>query len=286
MDQPVFILSSGGRTGSTLVQRLFISTKQVLVWGEHNGLLVGKLHELMRGMDSWLSHQGRGHLEYLDEHGYQGCIPNVNPVLQTFASATRRFFEESLAKEANRRGYQRWGFKEIRYGREEALFLQELYPDAAFILVFRNPRDCLRSIKATGWYKDDFGSDPRIFLQAWARLGADLLSVSTRLQRCCLVHYEQLVEDPETHIRRFADVTGVGEELFDRAVLADRARGHARAPKDLDAADLAALAAPELQRVAGKLGYGGDLLAGVGSGSPKPRFGSLRWITRRLKGSL
>src|SRR5688572_16478810 len=33
-DGPVFILSSGWRTGSTLVQRLVMSSNTILVWGE------------------------------------------------------------------------------------------------------------------------------------------------------------------------------------------------------------------------------------------------------------
>jgi hypothetical protein len=289
MDQPVFILSGGGRAGSTLIQRLFLSTKQVLVWGEHNGLLVSKFCELMGGMGSWLSHQARGQLEYLDEYGYQEFIPNVTPGVQTFASATRRFFDESLGKEAYRRGYPRWGFKEIRYGRKEALFLQELYPDASFILLFRNPRDCLRSIKSMRWYKKDFGGDPSTFLENWARLSTELLSASASLQRSCLVRYEELAENGETCIRRLANLTGVGEELFDREVFAVRARGTKCPPKNLNAADIAALAAPKLRRVAEKLGYGRDLLAADGAGGAAPYFGGLgritsRWLLR-LKGS-
>jgi hypothetical protein len=70
MDQPVFVLSAGGRTGSTLVQRLFISTKQILVWGEHNGLLVRGLGEVTRGMANWSAYQrqpGRSGLRYRDK---------------------------------------------------------------------------------------------------------------------------------------------------------------------------------------------------------------------------
>jgi hypothetical protein len=290
MDQPVFILSAGGRAGSTLIQRLFLSTKQVLVWGEHNGLLVSGFCELMSGMESWLSYQARGQLEYLDEHGYQEFIPNVNPAVQAFAAATRRFFDESLGKEAYRRGYQRWGFKEIRYGRKEALFLQELYPDARFVLLFRNPRDCLRSIKSMGWYKKDFGGDPCAFLKNWVRLSGELLSASASLQRSCVVRYEELVEDPETSICRLANVTGVGEELFDRAVFAVRARGTKCPPKNLNAADIAALAAPELRRIADKLEYGRDLLRADEAGGAAPHCGGLgrtasRWL-HGLKSSL
>jgi hypothetical protein len=290
MDQPVFVLSTGGRTGSTLVQRLFISTHRVLVWGEHNGLLGSRLFDVVRGMENWTVRQGRGQLAYLDEHGYQGFIPNVNPGAAIFAAATRRFFDASLGKEAYRRGYRRWGFKEIRYGREEALFLQQLYPEAAFVLVFRNPRDCLRSIKSTTWYKRDFGGDPRKFLQNWGRLSEELLSAAEDLRRCCAVRYEQLIEDHEGHIGRLAKIAGIGEDLFDRAVFSDRARGTACPPKNLDAADVAALASDKLRRIAEKLGYGGDTPAVAGNGIAEPGSGGLRRATRawlhRWKGRL
>ena len=45
---PVFILSSAGRTGSTLLQRLLISTRDIMVWGEHDGAMVaaaGQFHD-------------------------------------------------------------------------------------------------------------------------------------------------------------------------------------------------------------------------------------------------
>jgi hypothetical protein len=106
-----------------------------------------------------------------------------------------------------------------------------------------------------GWYKKDFGGDPRAFLENWVRLSTELLSASASLQRSCVVRYEELTEDRETCIRRMANITGIGEELFDRAVFAVRARGTETPPKNLDAADVAALAAPGVLRIARKLGY-------------------------------
>ena len=255
MDQPIFILSAGGRTGSTLVQRLFLSTKQALIWGEHKGLLVSGLGEMLRGIKKWLAAEGRGQLELFEKSGHQAFIPNVNPNLQAFLSASRQFFDESLGKEALRRGYPRWGFKEVRYGCQEALFLQELYPDASFVLLFRNPRDCLRSVKSTSWYNKDFGRNPRTFLNAWSRLSRDLLTASTQLRRSCIVRYEELIEDHERHIELLSHTSGIRLDLFDRSVFAKRLSGSMWSPRKLDSADIAALGSPELQHTAVKLGY-------------------------------
>jgi len=234
---------------------LFISTKKVLVWGEHNALLVRGLYEIVQGMKRWLAAEGKGQMALFEKWGCREFIPNVNPDLQAFFAASRRFFDESLGNESLRRGYERWGFKEIRYGCREALFLQELFPDASFVLLFRDPRDCLRSIKSTAWYKKDYGRNPRSFLATWGRLSGELLRASKRLRRCRVVRYEQLIADRERHIEQLAEISGIRPDLFDRAVFANRVRDSKSPPRRLDSTDFAALASPELQRIAAMLGY-------------------------------
>lgn len=45
-DQPVFVLSAG-RSGSTLLQKLLNSSQELVIWGEHMGIL----RHLARAMD-------------------------------------------------------------------------------------------------------------------------------------------------------------------------------------------------------------------------------------------
>lgn len=253
---PVFLLAGGGRTGSTLIQRLIVSTGRVLVWGEHGGFLLPQLAALIEQTGQWVTdvHGDRMREDFL-AGASDGWIANMNPEQSAFRSGIRGFLDQSLGATAHAVGYPRWGFKEIRYGAAEALLLQTLYPGACFVLLVRNPISCLRSIKAMGWYGSDFQSDPTIFLGQWARITAGLMDALPLLGNACLLRYEDAVSDPEATIDRIATVIGVPPSSFDRKVLDSVLRGHAPAPVPLSDEDRHALNESAIRTLAGRLGY-------------------------------
>lgn len=255
-DAPVFLLAGGGRTGSTLIQRLIVSTGRVLVWGEHGGFLLPQLAALIEQTGQWVAdvYGDRMREDFLAGTG-DGWIANMNPVQSAFQSGIRGFLDHSLGATAHAMGYPRWGFKEIRYGAAEALLLQALYPGARFVLLVRNPVSCLRSIKAMGWYGSDFRSDPAIFLGQWAKITAGLMDVLPLLGNACFLRYEDAVSDPDATIDRMGAVIGVPASSFDRTVLDSVLRGHAPAPVPISDEDRRALDASAIRSLASRVGY-------------------------------
>jgi len=257
---PVFLLAGGGRTGSTMLQRLILSTRQVLIWGEHGGKVIKHLQEIIGDMKIWLKDEGSlggfQQKQFL-EKGHNAWIPNMNPSIDNFYHGCRELLQESLGRSAKELGYQRWGFKEIRYGYHETLFLQELFPDACFIIIVRNPIDCLRSIKSTNWYSKEhvFGGNPLRFLSAWAKLSSELYEVRPRLNTSLFLRYEDITDDPESAVANIAEITGINKELFNQEIFKKKIRGAKRLPPMLEENDFIALHDLVVRGAAEELGY-------------------------------
>jgi hypothetical protein len=256
---PVFVLGGGGRTGSTLVQRLLISTGEIMIWGEHAGVLLDGLHRIVSGMQAWIGQEGAGHLEWFRQQGWNAWIANINPSHEAFVAGARAALLEALATPAAHMGYRRWGFKEIRYNGAAVSLLKMLFPDAPIIVLVRHPADALRSIKVTTWYEKDHGARPETFLAAWAAISASLAAAASKFDGVLVLHYEDLVGEPERFVTAVAKHVSIEANRFDRAAIATRVRGAPGAPMPepaaLDARDRAALAASSVREAAAALGY-------------------------------
>jgi len=256
---PVFVLGGGGRTGSTLVQRLLISTGEIMSWGEHAGVLLDGLQRIVSGMDEWIDKEGARHLERFRAQGWNAWIPNINPSHEAFVAGARAALLEALAAPAARMGYRRWGFKEIRYNGAAVALLKTLFPDASIIVLVRHPGDALRSIKVAAWYQKDHGARPEAFLAVWASGSSSLAASASKFDGVLVLRYEDLVAEPERFVAAIAKQVGIEANRFDRAAITTRLRGAPGAPMPepapLDARDRAALAAPSVREAAAALGY-------------------------------
>lgn len=258
---PVFVLAGGRRTGSTLVQRLLISSGKIMIWGEHDGVLVRHLYQLAAGMQQWLK-SGVGALRQLQEfrqQGYNCWIPNMCPPMNHFEDGCRALLEQSLGAPARAMGYERWGFKEVRYGAGAARFLQALYPEAGFVLLVRDPRSCLHSIKATQWGdRVALQEGPLPFLKEWARISGELADLQPKLKRAVLVRYEDVLAQSAPALEGIAKVAGIPlPEIKVADVLGYREGGpRKRVQVEFSPGDEEALRHPDVVRVAARLGYG------------------------------
>jgi hypothetical protein len=99
---------------------------------------------------------------------------------------------------AERFGKPRWGDKRPAYLRHLPQLLR-LFPDAQIINIMRDGRDCVASLKEASWCSAGFAE----MIDTWAR-AADASRRAARRYgpgTYHLVRYEDLVADPETHLR-------------------------------------------------------------------------------------
>jgi len=87
--------------------------------------------------------------------------------------------------------------------------LGEMFPDAKFILLFRNPLAVLNSFLKT-WVGKNWGRINRDYLNDLMVAPQNLLEgVEYLADRCIRVRYEDLVIDPKSTIRKICDHLGV-----------------------------------------------------------------------------
>ncbi len=205
---PIFVLAATWRSGSTLLQRLLLSSGDVMMWGEpwNRCDLVPRLRESLRPLDDAWPAPGNvvDELEAgdrLDDAAlHELMVPDLYPERTDLLAAHRALFDRLLAEPAARRGYRRWGLKETRLSADDARYLHALYPEARIVFVHRDPYASWSSyvaLRAQGYtrWPDEPIVSPRDFGRLWADRVAGYLAYPDDLPHM-VVSYESLVDDP------------------------------------------------------------------------------------------
>ena len=195
---PIFVLSAGWRSGSTLLQRLVCSHPGILLWGEPFEDLA-PIHRLAASTE--MLDADSPHLRYTPEHVEgplsNSWIANLNPGIQPLLESHRAYFEALLAAPSLGRGFSRWGAKYVRLSAHHAHYLKWLYPNARFVLLVRHPLGAYRSYKRLTWwytFRPEFRVDSVWkFMSHWAYLANSFVEEAKSLG-AIVVRYEDLRE--------------------------------------------------------------------------------------------
>lgn len=154
---PIFLLAAGWRSGSTLVQRLIMSSGEALLWGEpyHRLSPVQRLCESLPGRQEDQELKSKILAEEDNDIDIKSdFIANVYPSQGSLVSAHRAYLQSLLESPARNRGYRRWGFKEVRFRPPHWRYLKFLFPNARIIFLVRHPYHAYRSYKVfPSWYE-------------------------------------------------------------------------------------------------------------------------------------
>lgn len=221
---PIFVLSAGWRSGSTLLQRLLCSGNRILMWGEPFGdrIPAARLARMIDGL-----RPDDPHLQYTIDR-FAGdlskqWVANLNPGIDALRPAHLAFFEELLARPAQMAGAARWGAKWVRLTAAHAAYLRWLYPQAKFLFLVRHPLHAYLSYKGKRWYTvrpDHQVTGVIRFMAHWRYLAESFVRHGDALG-ALLVRYEDLLPESEI-LERIAEFVG---SPIRRDVLVERVGG-------------------------------------------------------------
>lgn len=260
--RPVFLLASGWRCGSTLLQRLVCSSGELLMWGEPYGranIVPTLTRAAMVLREDW---PGAGHFpadhvfEQPSDHWIANLYPPPDAMVQGFAA----MLDAWLAQPARARGFDRFGMKEVRLQAMDAAFLEWLYPDARFLFLVRNPWDAWSSCKGATWFvqwpTQKVSTAPE-FAALWLRIVKSFTSWPSA--NAMLVRYEDLRQPgfELEQIRDHCQLTTIDPAPRDKVI-----RGMAKPPIPLDAAEVG-----QIRQITG------ELASALGYTGPSPGRG-------------
>jgi len=198
-NSPVFIFSAGWRSGSTLMQRLVVSSGEITIWGEPLGELgiIPRLAYTLIDIKSDYPANSYFPKDVNLQNLTNQWIANLTPTIYYFWLAHRSFFVNWLGQSADSKlKVSRWGLKEVRLTIDHAHYLKWLFPDARFIFIYRNLFDAYKSWKGNFWYSAWPGYtfySPVIFARHWKLLLSGFLKGYKSVDGI-LVKFEDLLE--------------------------------------------------------------------------------------------
>ncbi|HEX4267622.1 MAG TPA: sulfotransferase [Steroidobacteraceae bacterium] len=198
-ERPVFVLSAGWRSGSTLLQRMIMENRRdLLMWGEpfpHCNIHDGLVNQLRAFTSQWPPSAYFLSAMKLQDPA-DSWVANLYPDVDDLLKAHRSFHHTLFAEPAYRAGWKSWGVKEVRFTIDHATYLRALYPNCRIILLYRNPYDAYLSyshwnVTVFRTWPHRFVSTPYAFGRNWAELTRGYLEGHERID-ALLIKYEDL----------------------------------------------------------------------------------------------
>lgn len=208
--QPIIITAPTARNGVTLLQRLFNSSREIMIYGENAHLcemfsaLVYKAFETHLNLGAQMEATRRRFLTETTEFWSSNLWPDTQGYSQLMVQLFRKAIEYYQFS-SEQYGFSRWGMK---YPFNSISYLDRfmsLVPQGRYVYIYRSLFDVARSSKSRKF---------TVTLADYQQL-ADTWSKSlevvhkTPLSNLLIIRYEELVQQPHMWIDRLRDFTGI-----------------------------------------------------------------------------
>ncbi|NUR87823.1 MAG: sulfotransferase [Nonomuraea sp.] len=219
-DRPVFVIGCP-RSGTTMLQLMLHSHPRIAVPPETRFLIpayqrrreFGDLRApaARQALAGWIAGDRTTKFRELkvDKHAFVRQATEGPGSLGSVIGTAFRMYAERFGKE-------RWGDKRPSYVKQVGI-LRRLFPDAQFVHLVRDGRDCVSSLKEMPWYT----LDSLHAMATWA----ESIDAGARLRRTLPedtyyeLRYEDLTDDPSTELKKLCHFL---DEDFEPAMVSPR----------------------------------------------------------------
>jgi Sulfotransferase family len=212
-DDPVFVLCAG-RSGSTLL-RFLLDAHPDLACPPETRLpwLARQLATAWAVIEDAPPPADGKQADGKQTHGAVGAVS------ARVADGLRRSLDPMMTTYLERRGKKRYCDKSLGAA-QHAVLLQQIWPDARFICLYRHPMDVIASgIEASPWGLGSYGFEAYLgvppdnnvaaLARYWLDYTTSIVTAEERFSdRCLPVRYEDLVTDPDGQVRRIFEFIG------------------------------------------------------------------------------
>ena len=233
--KPIFLIASVWRTGSTLTQRLIVSSNELIMWGEPfaSCAVIQNLYNTTRSFIepysrlAWpqftLSRMKEEERDTLINSMGRQWIANLYPDIRDLKESYRLMLDRIFYQSAQKEGFERFGIKFVRLTVEHVQFLQWIYPDARIVFLTRNPYDSWNSYNGCNWnyrYPDLNISKLGQFIKIWEKNTNEFSQFTG--QNIKMFRYEDVINSSDVR-RELKEHCHL--EAMDETILAVREKG-------------------------------------------------------------
>jgi hypothetical protein len=236
-----------------------------MIWGEHLAHLGVFLREF-RELRGWEGRHADERKTFLQE-GHNIFAPNIMPEDYELVDAARMYIAGLFSLPAVRLGRPIWGFKEVRYGAQVALFLQECFPQARFIHLTRDPVACFLSMKSLERIPAEWNREwTETAIDNWVWINETFLKEAGNISHLLQAKFEEITADPETFMEQLSIFLDIPKQEFNADVFKKRVSWDKPVEQDdqlpenalafqLDERDRSVLKDEHLIQIAAQYGY-------------------------------
>ena len=215
----LLISSATHRSGSTLIQRIFNARKKTLIWGENGGCLTdfcrmynNALHysEAFKDVREMYFKEGQ------DPNQWIACMTPKAEWLKKTVIQTVRDFHYMLYVKEHEKDFDKIGYKEVRYGKEELQLFRECFPDCPIILLIRHPVAVWKSVSRRA-RNERYGS-LEAFCSLWKSRVKEYIELAEKDPKVHFIRYEDVVSGKKKVINLIKDVGQLGDEQIKKVL--------------------------------------------------------------------
>ncbi len=222
---PVFIVGPTTRCGSTLLQRLLNSTRDIIVYGE-NFYVFHDLPKMIGGLHV-NNHRARAAIVKATMQHFMSSeedfeATNLFPDLDEYLKVVRRSYYAHIAfyhDYTHDLGFRRWGMKLQMADPIGFQHLQMMLPDARYVCIYRDLYPVTKSAKSR--WPDDYRNlrDYTNFGRRWKANTETMLA--SKAKHKLIFRYEDFIAEPDRHIdelERFVGTNRIKRDVMNRKI--------------------------------------------------------------------